>query len=560
MPLESKDQIQESFAAQQAAPRKVGSSNNEISMEIEGSIEKAITTKSIETSYSVTGRGYNLLTAPYWSGKNVARGYILDFTGLSGARTEAPVNETHFTVVTEKSRSKLANAFAQHSSGEFKYGWFSASFSQNMEKASEVSTEKAYTKIMVEYLGIKESLTMENLTTEKLEDHLLKGFEKDLNDRTLKPEELFDKYGTHVIMQAYYGGIMDVLGTTEIRASDTMEKIQGDINTSVNGNSVSGGASSEKKSSKEQRIVNIKGDYSGGVGRVPNSLVDFAEKANDWLTSLANKDSWSFCGVPKDTGSLKPIWELTEDEDRKKELHDYFEMKLGESKGCLEDYESYITDIKMVWGKTKEEAQILAGNWERDHNYKFDKERDHDLNYHMGDGTGYIFIGYKRETREQLKKSKKMPITNLFILDIGEFSTIGMELVKKKNINAFYKEWEKRNGGKVKLGGYDDVSYSRVGTGSSMDDINNLCQGAHGLMYLCYTTDIRFTPLTALGVYNRDVGEFDAYHKCIDWIELPSWGSFASQTPRSVNYKKSEGVYLVYKRAEKSFDPTRTEE
>ena len=548
-----RDELAEQQAAKKAAP-KIGPSGNKISMESVGSIKQAYVADRVEATNSITGKGYNLLTAPMWSAKHKPRGSIIDFTGLSNAILPTEIRQTKFVVVTESSRSRVAKKFAQKSSGSFAYGWFSASFSQSYEESSEVSEEKAYTKIWVEYLGM-----MEELATDEWMSHLNPVFWKDLNNKAVSPKTLFNNYGTHVIVRGYYGGNMDLFGTTVKKATDSTKKIEASITAAVQSYTVSGGASAETSTSKSSYKLNFEGEYTGGSGGVPGSLDDFPAKASAWLDSLKDEKKWSFCGVPKGDDSLYPIWELAELKARRDELRDYFEAELVNSQGLLEEDESFITDIKLVWGKNKSEAEILAYKWQQQ-NYKFDTLRNHDLNYHVGEGTGYIYIGYKRETRAQIRESGHKPITDLIILDYGMFSH---EFVHNGqavlDVNPLIGKGVKVDRNKMKIGNYNDVSFSIVGKGTSNEDIRNLNHGGSGAMYLCYTTDPRLTPLTALGVYNEDVGETQAYHATGEWNDVPGCGPYRVGARCSVNYKKSEAVYLVYKRAEELYDPTPAE-
>lgn len=553
-----RDELAEQQAAKEDKP-KIGPSGNKISMESVGSIKQAYVADRVEATNSITGKGYNLLTAPMWSAKHKPRGSIIDFTGLSNAILPTEIRQTKFVVVTESSRSRVAKKFAQKSSGSFAYGWFSASFSQSYEESSEVSEEKAYTKIWVEYLGM-----MEELATDEWMSHLNPVFWKDLNNKAVSPKTLFNNYGTHVIVRGYYGGNMDLFGTTVKKATDSTKKIEASVTAAVQSYTVSGGASAETSSSKSSYKLNIEGEYTGGSGGVPGSLDDFPAKASAWLDSLKDEKKWSFCGVPKGDDSLYPIWELAELKARRDELRDYFEAELVNSQGLLEEYESFITDIKIVWGKNKSEAEILAYKWQQQ-NYKFDTLRNHDLNYHAGDGTGYIYIGYKRETREQMRESGHKPITNLFIYNGSPSSRVPMSLMSLYGYISF-DQWKAQYGANIELDKVKGFDFSFVGkrprsiAERDVEDISNLNTGASGLLLLCYTRDPRFTPLTALGVYNEDVsGERQAYHASGEWIDVPARGPFGSEPRCSTNYKKSEGVYLVFKRAEELFDPTPSE-
>ena len=583
------------------ASKGVGPSGNNISMESVGSIEQSYIADRIAPTASITGRGYNLLTSHIWSAKDMPVGAIIDFTGLHGAISQTLVGSQDFTVVTESSASRLSKKFSEKCSFSCGFGLFKASMSQSYEKNTNVSEDKAYSKIWYEYIGMREEIT-----TGEWKRHLNPSFWNDLNNSAVSPETLFQRYGTHLILRGLYGGHMDLLGVTEKKVKDTTTKIEASLSASIgskaasaakaNGMSIDdilaacarfgitpnvnltpgsgtqqggqqqsgdkGGDKSlaslnfetsyEESSSYSADKLNLEGHIVGGYGNIPKTLAEFTGVANSWIGTLKEQASWRFCGVPKGSDSLYPIWELLDASDpRRRQLSDYFDAELLKNQSALIDQESYVTDIKLVWAKNKNEALIKAANYER-LGYKFDTE--HDLNDGVK-GAGYLYIGYLRQTKAQIRASGSRPITNLFIYCDNK---TGWQYKRFEN-------WRQVHGGEVKLDGiYLNGKFNHVGWYWYSEDsytadreISNLSHGKVGdgnFMLLCYTNSNNFTPLTALGVYYDD-DEFEAYHESKEWIDVPERGPYTMTGDRCSTTYGSGGTstYIVFKRSDEPF-------
>lgn len=584
------------------ASNGIGPSGNNISMESVGSIAQAYTADRIAPTASITGRGYNLLTSHIWSAKDMPLGAIIDFTGLSGVISQTLVGTQDYSVTTESSMSKLSKKFSEKSSVSFSYGLFRASFTQSYESTSSVSEDKAYSKIWYDYIGMREEIT-----TDEWKRHLNPVFWRDLNDTAISPQTLFERYGTHLIVRGLYGGHMDLLGTTYKKVADSTMKIEASLSASIgakagnaakaNGlapggtgapqntpggttiinniytgsgpqdqpqNQQGGGfqfsadfeTSYEESSSRTTDKLNLEGHMIGGLGQVPKTLDEFTTVANSWIGTLKDQDSWRFCGVPKGSDSLYPVWKLASTPARQKQLSDYFDAELLKNQNSLIEQESYVTDIKLVWDKNDNSAKAEAANWER-LGYKFDTDTDHDLNRGVSD-SGYLYIGYLRETKAQMKANGHRPITNLFIYcDDKDHKSWQYDR---------YETWRSEQGREVKLDSCTNITFNYVGERWSSRDkynddkeISNLSHGKVGsgrFMLLCYTKDTRFTPITALGVYNESVDqEYKAFHASKEWIDIPERGrcTMSGARCRTTAGTDGKGIYLAFKRSEEKF-------
>ena len=585
-----------------------GPSGNNVSMESVGAIAQSYLADRIAPTASITGRGYNLLTAHVWSAKDMPVGAIIDFTGLHGAISQTLVGSQDFTVVTESSTSKLSKKFSEKTNLSCGFGMFKMSFSQSYSQNSNVSEDKAYSKIWYEYIGMRE-----DITTSEWKKHLNPFFWRDLNDSAVSPATLFERYGTHLILRGLYGGHMDLLGTTYKKVADTTTKIEASLSASVgakaataakaNGMSIedilaacaklgitpnvnvnagggqpsgsqqqnnnSGGGkegeknlfslgfetSYEESTSHAADKLNLEGHMVGGLGNIPKTLEEFTGIANSWIGSLKDQSTWRFCGVPKGSDSLYPIWQLAATDARRKQLSDYFDAELLKNQSALIEQESYVTGIMLVWAKSENDAKTKAAKYEMQ-GYKF--ITDHDLNDGMK-GAGYLFIGYLRETKEQMRRNGHRPITNLFIYCDDKQH-------KSWQYDRF-DSWKRDHGNEVQLDGcylnsnfdyfgYRWYSEDNYNEDKLISDLNHGKVTAGRFLLLCFTTDTRFTPLTALGVY-YDEDEYDAYHESKEWIDVPERGRCTMSGPRCNTTAGTDGTktFIVFKRSAEKFTP-----
>jgi len=151
--------------------------------------------------------------------------------------------------------------------------------------------------------------------------YLDKDFKRDLE--TMDPKDLFDFYGTHFIAAAYIGGRADYSAMVKIHKEEDIERVTRDLE--VKFKKLQGGQgnyefSSDKNSST---ILSTKLTVIGGESRYTTNINN-SEQYREWAESVTNYPV--LCNF--DATSLVPIWELTDNEVRKKELKDYFYEKI----------------------------------------------------------------------------------------------------------------------------------------------------------------------------------------------------------------------------------------
>ena len=250
--------------------------------------------------------------------------------------------------------------------------------------------------------------------------------------------------------------------------------------------------------------------------------------------------------------------------------------------------EKYLTGIRFVFSTSQSGALQLA-EWLKEEGYAVDY---HNLNSGVSDA-GYIFMCTRTETQEELVKNRHRPITNLFMycddkdhkgfqydrfsrwqrdkqdhvqldgVTLSRFEHIGKEVLPHtmNYTNSWYDGnlFDEINSGNPFLYQQEHTHYyaSSVEIYNPSDDISNLNHGGASkkgrFILLCYTTDSRFTPITALCAYN-DKAEGASIRQS-GWHTLPMLGrSTGDSCSTNAGHSKRDNLYLAIKRSYQLLD------
>lgn len=415
----------------------------------------SINTKERIVLETVVGRSYNVLENPYVTPEKVNTKYpILMMNKIKTAITTPRKQDTEY--ISGNSLREIAEAFSVSVSASSEAMMFSASVSTDFAKETKSSSEMAYCKVL--YLSIKRKESFAEV--DEYKKHLDPRFVRDLN--SLAPELFFKNYGTHLITDAWFGGRLEFNFSKEKKKNETKESVKTSVEAGfkkIFSTKVSTEFNKEVKEVFENSSIVARA--VGGSGIAISDLESFGKEYGNWIKSLDKGDeNWSFCGLP-DENSLVPLWELTNNPSRRKELKDYYFKKASLTRNGLEKTELFVKDITFVNHSNRNQAihsrpagYILV---------------DKDLN--AGAKGDYIYLCYK------LGEGKSDAITNCLM----------EETKNSKNAAANINQTSNRISSK----------YYRHGM-----DLN---KGAGGnYIYLYYTKDTRFTPIKRMEVVFGD--------------------------------------------------------
>lgn len=325
---------------------------------------------------TVIGYGINALTAKSISTEFVIfQNPILKMGNLVTTKYAERSQRTY--TETSSTLEELTKKVSSNNSLKGSYAGFTASISADYSFNSTSSKETGFTRYTSLIVRSREYFQNTNYKA-----NLNPTFASDLN--SLYPAALFEKYGTHVIVEGYWGGRVDASLTTlkETRTSDETMKVE----VSAAFGEIVSGKSTNQLSETTKKVINgskFRVDSVGGGVIACNSLDSFFNVYSNWMNSL-NESTYEFCGVPT-SNSLLPIWELTDNSSRKAALKQYFDEKASNSLLDIAKNDLYVTEIAIVAGGT---AASAKANCPAD--FILD---DQDLN--QGSGGNYIYLCYK---------------------------------------------------------------------------------------------------------------------------------------------------------------------
>lgn len=550
-------------------------------------VEDSWTSGNVYTKRIFVGRGYNLLTNHYFRGDEVADGQILDFTGKPEMIGRDISQSTELSLMTESSMQKITKSWEESVKIEGAKDMFQGSLSETYSTSTTSSTERVYTKILV-----RANRCRYHLTDELWKSCIHKKFYEDLTGTAMTPAAFFKKYGTHLMLRCYYGGVMDLSTSVEKKMFDTTETIKSDlaitigekrkgaekavndakqngggsggnasggtvVNNNITLNSPTGGsAEGDKKKSEQQKpptdyfgltastkitnsesnsieSLSFTGKVCGGGGIVPPDIKGFGDTLGKWLVNLMSEDNWDLCGV-RNEDDLYPLWEICPEGRRKDELRRYFDEQIAYAANKYAMADRFVTDIQVVWGESSTDAKAKADAL-RKKGYVYIPK---DLNKGCGSGTGFVYLCYQTMSKAQMAEQGVTPITNLSIY-CGTKEMKSNDTPQNESIAEF---WLKNN--QVTLDGHDTymepINYHlNIGVSSSKGRF----------VQLCCTRDPFYKPLVALEVYHDD--DYDAVHETGEWLDIPERGPNSMVNPRccaTSGTSNGASLYVVMKR------------
>ena len=278
----------------------------------------------------VLGRGYDIF-GNYADTREV-RAEVLSFDSLkqAGLIDERAVETSTFQTFTGKSIDEYSSQLAASVSvsGSYK-AFFSGSVDTNFSSSTHSRVEYSYATVQNQIYKTELSLT--NRRIDDLKSYLTDPARADINDPNVSPRDLFDVYGTHVLLSIYIGGRMDYNMAFNMSQISTTRSLSVMASASFGKAFASANIDTEIVSDQErnhfeseaQKRLNV---YGGSVELGQNIIGD-----NDyqmWIASI--NDNPQFVGLPS-SGALVAIWEFADDQTRAAELEAAFLEIVGET-------------------------------------------------------------------------------------------------------------------------------------------------------------------------------------------------------------------------------------
>ena len=344
------------------------------------------------------GYGYNLLTSAYYNPVDIKASYsVIDIDKLAA---EGYVYINHLTNAI-KAKKELTHTTREYSrrittsarcTGKVGLtGSFKASF--DMDYNSEIKSDQVLINVHSKLLTRRDF--MYGVTESILADHLTASFVEDVTK--LSPQQLFDRYGTHVLKDVFMGGRYELNYIYTNSSSKTDKDIMASAEASnswVSGE-ISVKTSEAKMDMQENSDINILA-YGGNVNVDPNSI-DRAQQTYPVWADGVNNGEIAFV----DSSEIVPIWDIVaamkidKANEISTNLSKYFDSESDKISSEFKDsvsVKSYIASVHIGTGS----SEMAAKNVLRQEGILEGNIVNIDLNRNAGGD--YIYLGYKTTT------------------------------------------------------------------------------------------------------------------------------------------------------------------
>ncbi len=280
--------------------------------------------KDINVASSYLGYGYDVINDPYMASRHINTSYpILDFNKIDNlSLLMEKVNNGDYEEFNQKSMEEFYQKYATSINVYGKVGkCFSGGLKLDFSGSQSKKTYFHFYKLNYYYDAFYISITN---TVEQLQDYLSESFKNDL--QTMPVEELFNRYGTHLIKEASMGGRIEKNITYTSNSTLSEAEIEAAVNAHIKaiGTSINAEVSTSVSQGLEQAGVTC----TTKVSQLGGKAINLSGEVNyeKWAESFDNSLEYaSLCGV-KNENSLVGIWELlpSDYEARANEIKDWF--------------------------------------------------------------------------------------------------------------------------------------------------------------------------------------------------------------------------------------------
>lgn len=373
---------------------------------------------SAVTSYQgFLGYGYNLVDSGYFSSDYITdNAAVLDTDKLAANRCiySTPIQDTH--IQDSYSAGTDTTSYVKDISAGFtvKGTFFNGSVSNSFKYDSEqqYSSTDSFVTIKLTEAVKDEYINLSDL--ESLKNYMTEQFKTDIDSTTVTPEQILQKYGTHVILNTVLGGRIEInfkydncSQVSKTTLEDEAKAAYNDIKTSA-----SGSWSEETQKLKINSDLNV--NLTGGAKDVDfNTLENVRSSYSKWFKNIGKGESLAFIDVNKATVSnpssssgdpeydniykysLWPIWEFAENSTRQAAIKTAYETMLKNSGSAIAKIQpaEYVKDIYFGYGSSNDKAQSnLKNNMQNADSNANRVILDYDLNNHAGGN--FIYMGY----------------------------------------------------------------------------------------------------------------------------------------------------------------------
>jgi hypothetical protein len=305
---------------------------------------------------SFLGQGYDVITGQYANTGSVndAYGPILDTDKLlkAGLILKEANSVGYYNFASGESAQSYSEQMATSVGLSGSYLFFGGSVKANFSSDSLSQTNSSFATLSYD-------ASLYNLYIDhnaNWQDYLAPDFAKAINDPTVDPNTIFERYGTDVLLSEVMGGRLDYNASANSTYTMQQHDMQADMEASFNAMFASAGISASISQStassnfQQTASTNIKSYPVYTAGTV--NAADF----KDWADSMLSNPT--LCDFGKDP--FLPVYELASDPGRQQQIEDAYNKYCSGNDFVPAPHSWVITGIRLVHQFTVGDAQ--AGN------------------------------------------------------------------------------------------------------------------------------------------------------------------------------------------------------
>ena len=277
--------------------------------------------KDINVESSYLGYGYDVINDPYMDKDKINfSAPILDMNKIENAKLK--MIKENSSDVTEYESSSIQEFYQKYSTGLNVYGKIGKAFSGGLKvDYSGSNTEKEFWYFYKHIYTIKSFNIYITNTISEIKNMLSEEFKTDLVSMSI--DNLFQKYGTHLIKEAVMGGRMEISSTYSSDEKNTNNNLQIAVNThikflkSISINTETS-VSNESELSQKNISSNTKIKQFGGALVDTHNKDALSQNYSKWVESFDQQLQYAaLCGVVGEN-SLLGLWDLLPEEYSKR--------------------------------------------------------------------------------------------------------------------------------------------------------------------------------------------------------------------------------------------------
>jgi hypothetical protein len=371
------------------------------------------------------GYGYNVVTSAYFNSNDVSsRAEIFDTDLLLEDKRlrKVALSQTDTALYTGETLESYQKDVSTNLGLSFSFGLFSkikGDFSLSVDTSTSGMSKSVFIKNQIKIQKERQFIKYGDLEMDELKDYVYKSVLKKINadisgktdeeKQKYYDEEIFDRYGTHVLMDVMLGGRMDLNYVYNNTSKKSMQDIKMELDATYKtfASKVSGSVSTDISTKSESFAKNstFKASRIGGsVSPDINSYEKALDTYKDWSQSIQDGISLEFFDVGNNCqDSLLPIWEFADSEEKRTEIILAYEKYVSKAGKFFADLDKSIGKeamplfIKNIYIGSNYDAALAKSDIDtqialKEPNYLKKVIMPVDLN--KGAGGDYIYIGY----------------------------------------------------------------------------------------------------------------------------------------------------------------------